>query len=52
MPSDLLLSTVHLQVSSTSETKIPYTVFFDCTFGMCLVQVFKAYVVISNSKFR
>jgi len=49
MPSDLLLSTVPLQVSSTSVAKIPFTVFFDCTFGMCLVQVFKAYVVIPNS---
>lgn len=40
MPSDLLLSTVRLQVSSTSVAKTPFAVFFDCTFGMSLVQVF------------
>lgn len=40
MLSDLLLSTVRLQVSSTSVAKTPFAVFFDCTFGMSLVQVF------------
>jgi hypothetical protein len=36
----LLLSTVLLQVSSTSVANISFAVFFDCAFGMFLVQVF------------
>lgn len=49
MLSVLLLSTVGLQVSSTSVAKIPVAVILDDTFGMCIVQ---PRVVIPNSDFR